>query len=121
MFDITACGELIELVIVEVAGVVVIKSGSVEEESVLPTLLGACFSTWGSLGANYQPTPVGALTVSVSWYTMILTEGTPDPSLWIALHQVCIGPWKGEAPGVRILPTMSSLSPSYIHQSLHDS
>ena len=50
MFDITACGELIELVIVEVAGVVVIKSGSVEEESVLPTLLGACFSTWGSLG-----------------------------------------------------------------------
>ena len=50
MFDITACGELIELVIVEVAGVVVIKSGSVEEESVLPTFLGACFSTWGLLG-----------------------------------------------------------------------
>ena len=50
MFGVTACGELIELVIVEVAGGVVLKSWAVEEESVLPTLLGACFSTWGSLG-----------------------------------------------------------------------
>ena len=50
MFKVTACGELIELVIVVVAGVVVVRSGSVEEESVLPISMGACFSTWSLLG-----------------------------------------------------------------------
>ena len=50
MFEVTACGELSELVLVVVAGVAIVRSGSVEEESVLPTSLGACFSTWSLLG-----------------------------------------------------------------------